>query len=311
MRRTILITSILIGLAAFAYILTTIDLVELYNLVTRADPLYLILFIITATIMFVGFTTIWWVTNQPYDFTIPPLRLFNYRMVGLALSYVTPGPRVGGEIVRANLDPDHRSELLVSSVIEKICLAFSSAAVITGGIIAAPFLFTIETIVAPTVLAVVVTITYVIYYLGSRADKAVAWLDWLGLIPQQYIDSVDGFTADITAYFTDHRDILVIGTTVGLICKLLLVFQLYFLLAMLGLDVTLLQSFYLAVAVEVAYAIPGYMGIGVLEAGQISTLALLSFPNDVGVLTAMITRLRDLTASAYGLAALSYYTNKT
>jgi hypothetical protein len=153
-------------------------------------------------------------------------------------------------------------------------------------------------------------------------------LGWYGLVERNggkkimnwltnFIDVPAEFTTDSASsrepetYAKNHKPIIIQGVLWCLLTKVFIALQMYVLLAGLGAGITFLQAFLLAAAIDIAYSIPSYMGLGALEAGQSGVLSLVGGSASAGVVVAFMTRLRDIIFSGYGLLALSYYTSNS
>jgi uncharacterized membrane protein YbhN (UPF0104 family) len=196
-----------------------------------------------------------------------------------------------------------------------IAIFLASVLLVVASLLLAPFIFSAVSwsVFAGTVSVLLLTSTLLWWYYHTQASfwtDLLAILDDLGVIPEKYEQDIDNFFAKIRLFFTQKRHVLFRGTAIAVVCKMLLATQMFFLMKMLGLPTTVLQALLLASAIEVAYAIPGFMGIGFLEAGQAGILALVGLPAGIGVLTALLVRGRDLLVSAYGFGALSFYSGR-
>jgi len=308
---------ILASVAGFVYLLVAFDLTELYEVLASAHLSDLVAFVLLAILMLFGFTLIWREFVKAQGIDVPLGTLFNFRMAGFAVSYVTPGPRVGGEVIRANMAEPYGSfsNFVVTSVMEMICIFLASIGVVVVALLLAPFLFPSVSwyVFSGTMLILLIAVAILRTFYHSDITFRANLLDLLnhlGVIPDQHEESVDDFFYKIKQFFTTKKPALFRGLAIAGVCKVLLVGQLFFLLRMVDLPATVLQAFLLAAAIEIAYAIPGYMGIGFLEAGQVGVLALFGLPAGIGVITAVLTRGRDLLASGYGFLALSVYSSR-
>lgn len=317
-KKHLLVGIILVSLAGFFYLLVSVDLLRLYDILTSANIRDLGMFLFLSLLMMFGFTLTWreFLLAEGIDINLGTL--FNFRMAGFAVSYTTPGPRVGGEIIRANMAEPHGnfSTLIVTSVMEMICIFLSSIALVVITLLLTPVLFSSVslsllwwTIIA--LLSATLTVYLFRQMQNQLHEKILNILDYFGVIPDKHKEHISDFLNEITKFFTTKKTVFMRGLTIAFTCKLLLVAQLFFLLEMVGFQATALQALLLAAAVELAYAVPGYMGIGFLEAGQTGVLAVLGLSPSVGVITAMLTRARDLLASSYGFLALNAYSDRS
>jgi uncharacterized membrane protein YbhN (UPF0104 family) len=307
---------ILVSLAGFFYLLLSFDLTKVLSTIASANLKDFTVFLFLSFFMIVGFTMIWreFLVSEGIDIGFG--KLFNFHMVGFGVSYTTPGPRVGGEVIQANLAKSYGnfSVLVVTGVMEIVCIFISSVALVLLALLLTPILFPSVSLSILWEIMLALSVVIATIYIANRARtslyvRTLNLLDYLGIIPKQHKENIDDFFADIKKFFTTKKHVLFRGLAIAAVCKLLLVTQVLFLLEMVGIQATLLQALLLAAAIEVAYAMPGYMGIGFLEAGQTGILALLGLPASIGVITAMMIRARDLIASGYGLVNIGFYSD--
>ncbi len=238
-------------------------------------------------------------------------------MTDYAISYVTPGPRIGGELTRTSVALPHgdHDDLLLSSVVEKICIFITGFAFDLTAVLVAIAVFPVPDLIRYTlyVLLLMVIILFYIYHRAIIHDKSfvascIWFLEHFDIASvKHYEQRLTDFEDNLKRYFTEHSPTLYTAMTVCLLSKALIAFQVYFLLAVLNIPGTLLHAVFLAAALDIAYAIPSYMGVGMLEAGQVSLFKLLKLPESIGVLVALVTRLRDLLFSGYGLLMIYIY----
>ena len=312
-RSVILAVSFLIGLPLFLYIVAGLDVETLQTTVFDASSLHLVMYGLLTLFNIVVYTWIWTVFLRWQSVSLNLITLFNYRMVGVAISYVTPGPRVGGEVTQAGLlEPDvpFRKGFLTASL-EKIVLFLAGLVFNTVTVVIALLVFpgsdALRLIVGGLLLAclVILGVWWWVVAQGRLIPLVKKVVSWAGLGVDERIE----FSfKDFEAYLTGNTRRFFGLVAVGFATKIIIGFQLYFLTAGLGAQVTVWEALFLAAAIDIAYSIPAYMGVGFLEAGQSGAFALIGSSTTIGVLIALITRMRDLLFSLYGLFALGYYT---
>jgi uncharacterized protein (TIRG00374 family) len=313
--------SLLVGLPLFGYTLSTIKFNRVWDIVSRIQPAYLGVYFLLSIFGLIILTVIWLLfLRSQKDFSISPVKLFNYRMAGYAISYLTPGPRVGGEATRGSLisrdTPLSTKEGTLAGFMEDFCLLISGLIFDTAAVIAAFMILPENWLIQTTlsgliIIGAIIAIIWYFFVISSGTQKIINWLA-VQMDQPEYIKS-NNETSETRQYLKNNTDTLAVGSGLGLVQKIMIVFQIYFLLIGLQTPVTLLEAAFLAAALDIAYAIPTYMGLGALEAGQTGLLRLIvgRSSEGAGVLTAFITRIRDIIFSGYGLLALSYYSTET
>jgi len=236
-------------------------------------------------------------------------------MTGFALSYVTPGPRLGGEPTRgalvsnqANMSKEAGTKAALMDDLAMFIggLIFDTATVILA-FFALPDNWIIKLTLGGLVVAGVIMFVgwYAFVVYGSVQNILYKLAQYIGL--DTYIDTENrGQTRE---YLRERTKTLIHASILGFCTKMMMALQLYVLLAGLNSPVSFLSAIFLAAAIDIAYVIPSYMGVGALEAGQAGVVRLIGMSSGLGVLVAFITRTRDILFSGYGLLALSYYTS--
>jgi uncharacterized membrane protein YbhN (UPF0104 family) len=309
--------SLLVGLPLFIYTLTSVDTDQVTQIAHQIKPLYLIGYVALSLLTLVIYTKVWRMFLQSYvdDFAFSVLTLFNFRMAEFAVSFVTPGPRNGGEITSGSLLSSYthltQKTATMAAVMETFVLIVTGLIFDTAMVVVALFVVP-KSLVLQMVLAMLIA-AMLLLFLGwyglvqrDGADKLLSWLTSLIDIPTDRLKREDG---EPKTYAKNHTETVVGGVLWCLVTKVCIAAQMFVLLAGLGLPITFLQAFLLAAAIDIAYSIPSYMGLGALEAGQSAVLSLIGGAASAGVVVAFITRIRDIIFSGYGLLALTYYSS--
>ncbi len=320
-RDWILTGSLVIGIPLFIYILLQTNTGEMINLLQSAPIQPIIGFIITSIVLVFLFTFAWAVLLYSESIHLPFRRLISYRMIGFAISYVTPGPKIGGEITQARVASREGNEkkLLTTSIMENIShtiagLIFDGAVIgIAIAFIPIPPFFHY---VFYTLTGIALIIPFLYHIVIKEDFKPVSWivekLDSVGMIARkEYQKAVVNAEKYFKKYLNENQKSIVISTLILFFSKLILSIQIMFIAQMLSVNLTIPQAMLFAAVIDIAYTIPAYMGIGVLEAGQASISSVLGLTGGFGVTVALLTRVRDLTISGLGLTMLWHYREKS
>jgi len=302
-----------IGIGGLIYLFLTVDTSLVWETIRAVSAYWFTLYVLLATLMILGFSFAWWLAISPFDTKLTFKQVFNARMAGFSISYLTPGSRIGGEVVRASvLKNSSTSLVLASSVIEKIGILLSSTLLVFLGILLFPLLFTSVSFwwsLLPIAILLLLSM-YVFRRERSLIDSVFTWVEDTSLIPDTYNEDINTFRTQFTTYFRERTDVLGRVIIVILGCKVLLVAQLYVLLLAFGMSASLLTALYFAIIIEIAYGIPSYMGLGFLEGGYTSFGTVVSVTSSVALGISLLIRMRDILASVYGVIILalgSYY----
>jgi uncharacterized membrane protein YbhN (UPF0104 family) len=315
-KRLFILVSLFVGIPLFAYTLTTINPEHARAIIQRIRIDYLGAYLLFSVVNLIIFSLVWrlFLRHESPHFTLPHLTLFNYRMTGFALSYVTPGPRLGGEPTRGALVSNQtnitKEDGTKSALMDDLAMFIGGLVFDTIAVILAFSVLPDDWIIKLALGGLVATgaLVFVGWYVfvihGGIQNLLYALAQQVGL--DTYTDTKSGQTQ---TYLHKRTSTLVHASVLGLCTKLIMAVQLYVLLAGLQSPISFLSAVFLAAAIDIAYVIPSYMGVGALEAGQAGVVRLIGMSSGLGVLAAFITRTRDILFSGYGLLALSYYTS--
>jgi glycosyltransferase 2 family protein len=91
---------------------------EIWSLFRSLEAWKIIILAGVNLLLLLLFSARWWLVLRALGETVPYLRLSVYRMVGAAVSYITPGPHFGGEPLQVALVQKHQVSLptAISSV---------------------------------------------------------------------------------------------------------------------------------------------------------------------------------------------------
>src|SRR3712207_2730543 len=99
---------LLVGGALFFYFLFTLNWSEAFTVIAEGNPMYLAIYLVASIAIRLLQALRWQVVLQAKRVKLPFWRALSYRTAGAAVSFVTPGPKVGGEAVTAGLLARHK-----------------------------------------------------------------------------------------------------------------------------------------------------------------------------------------------------------
>jgi uncharacterized membrane protein YbhN (UPF0104 family) len=76
---------------------------------------------------------------------------------------------------------------------------------------------------------------------------------------------------------------------------------------LLGINIGVVEIFFIVTFVGIALLFPIPMAVGVLEAGQLSAFAIINLPVNVGIALAFLVRVKDILWAIIGLILLATY----
>jgi uncharacterized membrane protein YbhN (UPF0104 family) len=305
--------SVFIGVPLLVAVAWMTDWSEALRVFVSYELIYVAWFAAFAVANLLSYTLIWLWFLELENVAVPWWRAFNYRMAGGAISYVTPGPRLGGELTRADLVSSETSwRIGLSTSFGEKAVLFVSGLLFDTSVVTTAVLFSLSAYYGAFVLVSVVVGLVVIAALLYGLKRVSSQSTVVGAIIDTVVSTAMGqhvanVKDDLSRYATSYpwRMALIVAFGVG--TKALIAAQFYALVLGAGFHVSFWEACVLAAALDIAYSIPSYMGLGALEGGQVAAASWVGLSTGVGVIIALLARLRDLTMSAYGLLVLLYY----
>jgi len=312
----------LLLLALLALALRGIPLVDIWQTLQGLDLLQLVLLGLFNILIFLLFSSRWWLILNAQGHRLPYFSLAGYRLSAFAISYFTPGTQFGGEPLQVYLLRDRHhipgSSALAAVMLDKLFeilanftfLIIGLLLLINGG------LFQGLTR-AHTVLVISALLSLPLGYLLAL---------WAGRFPLTWlIAKLPARTANLAvvrraeplivsterqiAILFRHKPLTILWVLFlsGFIWILLLA-EYWLMLKFLGVQLNLSQTIGALTAARIAFLTPLPGGIGALEASQVIALQALGLHPAMGISVSLLIRARDLTLGGIGLwwaAALS------
>lgn len=268
--------------------------------------------VIANAVVLATITGRWWVLLRGVDHRVPFLPLFIYRLAAFGLSYFTPGPHVGGEMLQVFMvEREHgvpRSDSLAAVALDKAIeysvnltfLMLGIAAVLQWRIVPR------ETGQQALGLAAALLILPVLY-LGLTA---------LGYYPVTRLarplarrrprfagaaDTIEESETQVGRYFRQAPHAFALAVAVTLFGWLALIVEYWLMIHFLGVDLTLPQLVAALTAARLSILMFLPAGLGALEASQAAAFSLLGLDPAVGISASLLIRLRDTTLGLLGL----------
>lgn len=319
MRKGVLLTlGLIIGLALLAAVLKTISPAEMLALLASIQPRLVLAYLVVSALIFLLLVVRWKIICAQHGIKAPVHRLFGYRMVGFAVSYITPGPKVGGEPLRAALLTKEDTEFprALSSVIADKTIEMTSFGVmfIFALLIAIATLDVSTQVRSVLVLLTAMLVVLVLYGFSQMLqgkDPVLRTFRTLRLhrLPflRKYHEELQEFEDNIHGFYGSDRRSFWKAQAVSAIAWMGSLLEFKILLLMLGIDASFVEVFLVYSVVGIAYLIPVPLALGTLEASQATLFAALGMSLAAGATLALITRSRDLIWTLLGFIVLSYH----
>jgi glycosyltransferase 2 family protein len=136
-------TSLIVGTILFIFALKYTGMDNILTSLKIVNKKAFFFYLLISISIFFGFVFRWYLIIKCHNYNISLFKLFNYRVAGFAISYLTPSARVGGEPIRTYFLVKNKIpfEKAMSSVVIDKSLELTANAVMTviGAIIFAFF----------------------------------------------------------------------------------------------------------------------------------------------------------------------------
>jgi len=286
---------------------------EILMTLSRLRPWQLVVLILANAVVVTLMTARWWLIVRAEAPGVPFLPLLGARLSSFALSYLTPGPQVGGEPVQvAHLRTVHSLSLaraVTSVLLDKllefignfVLIAIGAAAVVRVGLAPATagtspgFWLAVGALLALPAL----------YVLALRSRRRPLRAALLRLAPSQARTNwfrVTAASEHLAATFMHrHTRALIAALTASLGAWLAMAVEYILMVRFLGIVLGLGQALVALAASLLAFLIPLPGGLGALEASQVGVLAAFEIPAAQALGLTLLLRARDLLNVAAGV----------
>ncbi len=311
-RRVLAVLPWLLGAALLALIVRAVSIEEVLPILRQLHVEQLLFLALLNAFILLTITGRWWLLLRGLGHRPPFAALFAYRLAAFGLSYFTPGPHVGGEMLQVFLVEREqgvaRSDALAAVVLDKAIefsinltiLLLGIAAVLEWRIVpqesgrqaiglAAALLLLPLSYLAATALG---------RYPAARLLRPLA-RRWPRLAPAAA--TVEESEAQVGRYFRRAPRAFGLAVAVTLAGWGALIVEFWLMIRFLGVVMTSAQLIGALTAARIAILIGLPAGLGALEASQTTAFALLGLDPAVGLSASLLIRLRDTVVGLLGL----------
>jgi len=312
------IVSVSSGLMLSLLLLWGVGARNVFETFLHASVWLILSYVAVSITVAVGVTYKWHIVLDAYDVHMPFMTLFIFRLIGFAVSYVTPTAHVGGEPVRALLVHRHGIPLKVSFsavLVDKILeIMFNIGIFFIGALIiintnSFPLMARATIFVLSLILVMVASVFA--YNIVKRKKVFVPLLQRLGFAKlknwPKMKESANEFELLIEHFYANRKRHFQHSMIVNAVLWALMFIEYKFALLILGYNASPFGIFLFLTGVGIAYSIPIPAGLGVLELGQISAGKLLGLGGAIGVALAFLVRIRDIIWTITGLILLGVF----
>lgn len=303
------------GLLLSIIILWGVGVTGVLDAFRNAGWLPILAYVIISILIAIGLTLRWSVVLRAYGVRLPFYTLFIYRLIGFAVSYLTPTAHIGGEPARALLLNKQGIPLKVGfssavadrslEIIFNIIMFFFGSLLILN-FIEFPFIARISIFII-SLLALLLAIVFIVSVLRRRSlvkpilrffhfDRRKSW---------HHVEHWIGEVEILISYFyAKKKRHFRLAAIINFFLWVLMMAEYKLALLILGYHVGFFVAFIFLTGVGVAYSIPIPAALGVLELGQVGAAKILSIPSATAVALAFIIRIRDIIWTIIGIVLM-------
>lgn len=320
LKKLVILISIIIGGAALWLIFSKISISEVINTFRGVTFTQIFFYVLVQIIMMYALAYRWQVILRSQGIKNTSLiSLTNYKVVGYAVSFLTPTAKVGGEPVRAGLLASKHNlpfpKALSSVVIDKTLeLTTSAGFFVIGG-----FVLLLSFVVQPQLRFWIIGVSLIFIILiglfnyrmlsGKTFFLKIFEITGFAKIKKfnKFAKKLKNFEALVIKFYHKDRKFFFQAIFISLISWILMFFEYSIIGAFLGQNFSPFQIFLIFSFIGAAYLVPIPMALGALEAGQISVFKLIQIDAAEGVALSLVVRLKDMFISVIGLILLGFY----
>ncbi len=316
MKPILLWLSVAIGLALFIPVLWTTNWSDAASTLQNSNPEYITLYLAATAIIISLLVLRWQIIVIASGVDVSYYRLFSYQLSRTAVSFVTPGPRVGGDAVAAGLLTRHQtgrkrttfSHALSTVVLDRAVEVQTFSVLFFLGVFwlsfhgELPASASVPLLIISSIclfFAAVVAIGFakgkhVITTLMKRFSKN-----------KKTIAAAKRFENETMAFYRARPRAFLLATLVSALAWLVSLVEYSAALQVLGFNAPLWGVFIVYSFVGLAYLLPIPLALGTLETSQTTAFTIIGFNPVGGLLLALLIRARDIIISLVGFIILA------
>jgi uncharacterized protein (TIRG00374 family) len=288
---------------------------DIAGTLARLQPWQIGLLLWFNILIFLLFSSRWWLALHALGHNVGYLVLSGYRLVAFGISYFTPGPQIGGEPAQIHLLHKRQAvpveDALASVSFDKLLeflanfsfLAIGSGAALRSGLFPGLELYQWF---AWVVFLLLLPLMYLVgLWLGARP---LGFL--LSGLPHQVkeietvqkgVDAVQTVERQVSEFCLHQPKMVFTACAASLLIWVFSVAEYGLTLRFLGASLSLPQILLALTAARLAFLTPIPGGLGALEAGQVFALSAMGFDPSLGISVAVVIRVRDVLLGSAGL----------
>jgi len=266
-------------------------------------------------LIFLLFSSRWWLALRALGHNVGYLVLASYRLVAFGISYFTPGPQIGGEPVQILFLSKRQAvpvdDALASISFDKLLefltnftfLAIGSGVILQEGLF--PGSASYQLLVWVIFLLFLILAYLVALWLGARPSSSLLRYTPDRLKAKEVFrkgtDALQTIEKQVGEFCVHQPKMVLSALALSLLVWIFSVVEYGLTLHFLGAPLSLVQILIALTAARFAFLTPLPGGLGALEAGQVFVLSALGFDPSIGISVALVIRIRDVLFGTAGL----------
>jgi len=311
---------LLIGIIATYYIIKGYGFKNIIKFYENFNGWLLIAYLCVIVLIFGVLTWRWSLILQSRGHKIPFRKLFVYRIIGTAINFFTPGPRVGGEPTQASLLGKHNVEFtegLSTVMIDKIIdtstcgILFIIGAFLVSMRYALPHTTEILMMIAGIIFIIFIGVFY--YRMLNNKHFFLHIFRFLRLDRTQnrtlkkVEQKIEEIEVIMIQFYKHDKKTFIATIAITLLSWAVMFVEYKLATTLLGLNLGFVELFFIITFIGLAVLFPIPMAVGVLEAGQVSAFGIIGVVGSAGVALAFLVRMKDFLWGVAGMILLAMY----
>ena len=310
------------AIALFLWIWGQIPWAETVLVLRGLSPIKLLILAGLDVVIVLTMSARWWFVLRGMGQRLGYLRLSQYRLVAMSISYFTPGPQFGGEPFQVWALTEHHnvstSTAIAAVTVEKLLELVVNFMVLVWGVGVV-----VQTAVFPTLSSQwTLTLALLLWSLPlllllalmqkrTPLSTAVAWLSQRQQIQkviqprqnsfQKWQNIISDSEQQVGQLYEQSPRQLLWALLVTLLNWALWMLEFWFMYAVLGLRLSFAELLILLTAIRIAVLLPLPGGLGTMEASQLLAISAIGQPVAIGLSLTLLIHLRDVLIASVGV----------
>lgn len=313
-RKVILNAAWIIGIALIVFLVIKIGPSQIWlNIKSISIFNFLILFFFRF-IYWLLRTFYWKIILNRFEPGLSFFHLFQARIAGHAISYLTPSAHLGGEVIRTLMvNCPNRQKCLASVILDKTFEILTVIFFTATGLTISLLRISIPTDTKIFLIGTVVIVFLLIIFLIHKQRKGLlVWLtDLVGKTRirikalEKNRDKIEEADLYISEFFKVHRKYVFHSILFYALIVFFWTAEIHLTLVMMGADVNIINSFLIVTLGTIAFFLPFFpASIGTYEAAYVAVFEILGMQIGLGLALTVIRRILALFWAGFGLVLI-------